>query len=181
MTTTAADQSIPVHSVYGVAQADPRFDRIAREYGARLARLAMSYVDEADRDDLMQEILLALWRALPAFRGEASERTFVLRVAMNRAATYRARRYRRREVPVGDALRDGAPSPDTRVEQIDERDRLFDAVRALPLHLRDTVFLYLEDLGVSEIAELQGISANNVRVRLTRARHQLRQMLERDS
>jgi DNA-directed RNA polymerase specialized sigma24 family protein len=45
-----------------------RFDRVVREFGSRLSRLAASYVDEpADRDDLFQDILVAVWRALPTF------------------------------------------------------------------------------------------------------------------
>lgn len=52
-----------------------RFERVVREYGAALARLAAAYApDRANRDDLSQEILLAIWRALPRFRGESSTR-----------------------------------------------------------------------------------------------------------
>ena len=159
--------------------ADVRFGRVVRDFGPRLSRLASSYVDDvADRDDLVQEILLALWRALPGFRGDSSERTFVYRIAMNRAATFRARRYRRPEYAVTDALRDANPPPDARVEDADQRERLTGAVRALPPPLRDVTLLYLEDLSIPEIAELQGITENNVRVRLTRARQHLRTLLQ---
>jgi len=47
-----------------------RFETIAREYGPALARLAATYARErADQDDLLQEILVAIWRALSRFRG----------------------------------------------------------------------------------------------------------------
>jgi RNA polymerase sigma factor (sigma-70 family) len=155
-----------------------QFDRIVLEFGPRLSRLAASYVDEpADRDDLLQEILVAVWRALPTFRGDSSERTFVYRVAMNRASTFRSRRYRRVELPVTDAVRDPVPAPDTIVAELDERDRLTRAVRALPASLRDVALPYLEDLSTAEIAELLGITENNVRVRLARARQQLKTLL----
>lgn len=162
--------------------ASARFDRVAREFGPRLSRLTASYVDEpADRDDLLQEILLALWRALPTFRGESSERTFVYRVAMNRARTFRSRRYRRAEVPVSAELRDPVQPPDAIVSDRDERDHLTRAVRALPASLRDVALPYLEDLSIAEIAALLGITENNVRVRLARARQQLRTLLYRES
>ncbi len=159
--------------------ASERFDRVAREFGPRLSRLAASYVDEpADRDDLLQEILLAVWRALPTFRGDSSERTFVYRVAMNRARTFRSRRYRRAELPVTEAFHDPVPPPDAIIAERDERDRLTRAVRALPASLRDVALPYLEDLSIAEIAELLGITENNVRVRLARARQQLRTLLQ---
>lgn len=163
----------------GVASA--RFDRVVREFGPRLSRLAASYVDEpADRDDLLQEILLAVWRALPTFRGDSSERTFVYRVAMNRARTFRSRRYRRAELPMTETLRDPVPPPDAVVADLDERDRLTRAVRALPASLRDVALPYLEDLSTAEIGELLGITENNVRVRLARARQQLRTLLHHE-
>src|SRR3989454_8249799 len=68
--------------------ADADFDAVIRAHGDALERVAWGYVDNAsDRDDLMQEILMALWRALPRFRGESSLRTFVLQVAHNRSIT----------------------------------------------------------------------------------------------
>jgi DNA-directed RNA polymerase specialized sigma24 family protein len=55
-------------------------ERVIREYGDLLDRVAWGYSDNAhDLEDLMQEILMALWRALPGFRGDSSERTFVAR------------------------------------------------------------------------------------------------------
>jgi len=154
---------------------EARVDRLLREFGPGLSRLAASYVDgAADRDDLLQEIMVAVWRALPTFRGDASERTFIYRVAMNRARSFRWRRYRRAEVPVTETLADPQPAPDVATAVADERDRLTRAVRALPALLRDVALPYLEGLSTMEIADLLGISENNVRVRLTRARQQLR-------
>ena len=160
-------------------RAHARFDVVLRDFGPRLSRLAASYVDErADRDDLLQEILLAVWRALPTYRGQASLRTFIYRVAMNRAATFRARRYRRPEYEVLDTVRDSSPAPDARMEQADERERLSHAIRLLPPPRREVVLPYLDELSLGEIAELLGITENNVRVRLARARQQLRALLQ---
>jgi RNA polymerase sigma factor (sigma-70 family) len=154
------------------------FDRVAREYGAALARLAAGYAaDPADRDDLVQEILVALWRALPTFRGESSERTFVFRVAHNRALTFVARR--RRHAPLEDAgpVADPRPLADAALARAQRHARLVDAVRRLPEPQRQTVMLHLEELSHEEIAEVQGTTVGNVAVRLTRARKALRALL----
>ena len=69
------------------------FERVLADYGPALARLAGAYESrQALREELQQEIALALWQALPSFRGESSEKTFVFRVATNRAMTHLAQR-----------------------------------------------------------------------------------------
>src|SRR5207253_11498892 len=106
--------------------ADTAIDRVVREHAAVLERVAWGYVDNApDRDDLMQEILTALWRALPRFRGDSSERTFVLRVAHNRGITFSIRRRRFQGLPEDGQLPDPAPLAEQRLIEEQRRDRLF--------------------------------------------------------
>ena len=60
------------------------YEEILRRYGQALRRVAWSYTrSAAESDDLFQEIALALWTALPRFRGDCSERTWVYRVGKN--------------------------------------------------------------------------------------------------
>ena len=71
----------------GAVQA-PKLDfaELLGQYEGALWRLAAGYVDQsADREDLFQEIAVALWQALPRYRGGASPRTFVYRIAHNTA------------------------------------------------------------------------------------------------
>src|SRR5688572_32410234 len=54
---------------------EERYDRILRENGPAMRRVAAIYeADPARREDLFQEVCLALWQALPRFRGDCSER-----------------------------------------------------------------------------------------------------------
>jgi RNA polymerase sigma factor (sigma-70 family) len=157
---------------------DAVLERVIREHGALISRVARGYADNAhDADDLMQEIWTALWRALPRFRGEASERTFVLRIAHNRGISFAVAR--RRFAPLGEAgdVSDPEPIAETRVIAAERRDRLFDAIRRLPDTQREAVMLQLEGLSQREIAQLQGTSETNAGVRLTRARKALRALL----
>lgn len=155
------------------------FENLLHEHAGLLARIAASYeADPSLRDDLLQDIALALWRALPAWRGEASLKTFVARVAHNRAATHSAghRRWSTNgEVP--EQWRDQAPGPEDRAGADQRRLRLQAAVRALPIGLRQAVTLALEDFDHAEIAEALGISVSNVGVRLHRARDALKRRL----
>lgn len=158
-------------------------ERLIREHGALLDRVAWGYVDNAqDLEDLMQEILLALWRALPRFRGDSSERTFVLRVAHNRGISFSiARRRRTIELTDTDQISDPTPLAEEQLIVDQRRDRLFNAIRRLPEIQRQAVMLHLEGLSQREIAQVQGISETNVGVRLTRARKSLRALLGEES
>jgi RNA polymerase sigma-70 factor (ECF subfamily) len=144
-----------------------------------LGRLAASYATSpADRDDLLQEIAMGLWLALPGFRAECSERTFLFRIAHNRCISHLARR--RPQVSLDDLdvepadLRAG---PDDGVSQRQQSERLQAAVRRLPLTYRQVIVLLLEDLDYRQIAEVLGITETNVGARLTRARGLLRAAL----
>src|SRR5580704_9326702 len=115
------------------AAVEQHFERILAANGPALSRLAASYTNTiSDRDDLLQEIAVAIWQALHQFRGECSERTFVFRIAHNRGITHLARR---REEMSGveeiDVL-DPAPNPESDLAQRQRADRLRQAVRRLP-------------------------------------------------
>ena len=148
-------------------------------HGASLARLAASYGKHAgDRDDIFQEVVVAIWRALPRFRGECSERTFLFRIAHNRAIAHIARR----QLPVVDTqgeveIEDRRPNPEEALSTEQQGQRLLDAVQRLPVSHRQVVTLMLEGLSYAEIAEVIGITETNVGARLTRARQMLRQLL----
>jgi RNA polymerase sigma-70 factor (ECF subfamily) len=144
-----------------------------------LARIAAAHeADRGVREDLVQDMFCALWRALPGFRGDCSVRTFVARIATNRAATHVQRALRR---PPSLELPENLPEPGAGPEQsaiaADRAQRLRTAVRALPLSLRETALLALEGLSQPEIAEVLGVTTNAVAVRLSRARTELRNIM----
>jgi len=156
------------------------FDRLLAENGPGMARLAASYTNTpSDRDDLLQEIAMAVWRALPGFRGECSARTFLYRIAHNRALAYLARN--RSLFPAAGAETDApdpAPDPESGMARAQAAERLHRAVRRLPLLYRQAITLTLEGLSYAEIAEVLGISESNAGARLSRARLLLREALE---
>jgi RNA polymerase sigma factor (sigma-70 family) len=160
---------------------DARFAELLRQYGGALGRVVAAYARPADQDDLAQEIAVALWNALPSFRGDCAEKTFVYRVAHNRALTHLARRRLRGGDELTDELApvDGAPSPETRAAGRQEVARLYVAIRRLGVGYRQVLTLALEDLTHAEIGVCLGISAGNVAVRLNRARAALRAELEK--
>jgi RNA polymerase sigma factor (sigma-70 family) len=174
----SADDAIEWRTLSG-ADLEQRLNALLSAHGASLTRLAGSYVVNAgDREDLLQDILVAIWRAMPHFRGECSERTFLFRIAHNRAVTY----ITRRKLPISDStgevdVEDGRPNPEQALTTAQQGRRLFDAVQRLPVNQRQVVTLVLEGLSYAEIADVLGITETNVGARLTRARQMLRTLL----
>ena len=161
-----------------------RFEALIVEHGAMVTRICFSYESDPElARELAQDVFLAVWRALPSFRGESSTRTFVARIAQFRAISHVAARVR---VPAGTSLDDAAviapgPLPDAQAIAADQRERLLRAVRRLPIAYRDPVTLTLEDFTPAEIADVLGVRANVVSIRLTRARTLLRAWLREAS
>ncbi len=158
-----------------------QFERILAEHGPALSRVAASYTNTlSDRDDLVQETAFAIWQALPKFRGDSSERTFVFRIAHNRAITYLSRHREQGLDPMEEVeLRDPAPGPESHFSQKQRTHNLAKAVRGLPLAYRQVIMLTLEGLVYREISSVLGISESNVGARLTRARQLLQDALEK--
>ena len=156
-----------------------QYEDLLKEYGPGLSRLAASYEFLVHvREDLLQDIRLALWTALPGFRGECSLRTFVYRIAHNRGLTHVYRRRRQlAESEEPDEFIDPKSNPESSAIQNAMHDRLAQAIRSLPVAYRQVITMSLEGLSHAEIALVLGISESNVAVRLNRARALLREKL----
>ncbi len=155
-----------------------KFRELFETYQAALRRLVSAYVvNPADREDLLQEIAAGIWKSLPDFRGEASERTWIYRIAHNIAIRNgsRARSRSARETLIGESF--DRPSGETGAEAallLDERvQALMNAIRELPVMDRQIVTLHLEGLSAAEIEEVTGVSQGAVATRLTRIRQRL--------
>jgi len=159
---------------------EQQLNRLLTANGPAVLRLAASYTNTvSDRDDLVQDIAIALWKALPRFRGECSERTFMFRVAHNRAIDYlRRNRASTASIDADTLLPDSRPNPEAGLAQEQQGQRLRQAIHRLPLPYRQVITLTLEEMPYSEIAQVLGVTETNVGVRLNRARQLLRQLLE---
>ena len=158
----------------------PPFEQIVGEYGPLISRIAMSYeADPSLREDLTQQIFLAVWQALPSWRAESSLKTFIARVAQNRSISFVTKQVRQGPVAeLPDRIEADAPNPEEQAMQINEREMLMEATRRLPLPQRQVIILVLEGFTYPEIAEMLEIAPNALALRLSRAKAALKAMLE---
>lgn len=150
------------------------FAAIQREHPGLIGRIVLAFAPApADRDDLGQEILLALWQALPQFGDRAKLSTYVYRVALNCALNWKRARGRYRTKL--ETFAHMAPntetdsSPDVRVRL----QWLYARIHKLPPVDRSLILLSLDRLDYDAIAEITGLTATNVGVRLHRIKQRL--------
>jgi RNA polymerase sigma-70 factor (ECF subfamily) len=162
------------------------FESWLRQYSGVLYRIAQAYTRSAeDRDDLVQEILLQLWRSLPRFAGKSSPSTWIYRVALNTALAWNRsdtrRRWRLSPLIEADNIPSADPDSGAALHSAEVVRRLYDAIHSLSKVDAALVLLYLDDLSYREIAEVLGISEGNVGVKLNRARKQLAELMKEET
>ena len=148
------------------------FDDLLDRNCGRLAAIAHVYAG-ADADDLLQEILLQIWRNLASFEGRSSIDTWCYRVALGTSMTWRRSQSRRKKrIP-------SEPSELSEVPAVadghDSVELLGKFLKTLSKSDRAMVLLYLDDLSGSEMAEVMGMSEGAVRVRVHRIKQKLAQ------
>ncbi len=153
------------------------------EHRGIIVRVARSFAPApADAADLQQEMFLQLWTSLSSYAGQAKPSTWIYRVCLNTALTWRrgsARRENRLERGTDvAALAAHAGSPAEHAGDGEILEELYAAIHALPMFDRALVLLALDGLAYREIAEITGLTENHVGVALTRARKRLAVLLK---
>jgi RNA polymerase sigma-70 factor (ECF subfamily) len=159
---------------------DDLYLETAATYGAALDRLAHAYEADPDkRQDLGQEIRIALWRSFAGWNGQCSLRTWVYRVAHNAATSYviRQRRVNTRELASLEELENlpdrgaGRSAADTN----HAFGRLLELIQSLKPLDRQVILSYLEDMDAASIGEIVGLSSGNVATKI----HRIKKILAR--
>ncbi len=131
----------------------------------------------AEAEDLTHDLLIALPRKLPLYRGQSRFTTWLYRVTLNAAHDHRRKQATRARAHDGwgdvELMRRAEAA-----QRADEADWLTTAMRALPDDLRDTLALTLDDATHAEAAQVLGISEGTVSWRLSEARKRLRAIME---
>lgn len=137
----------------------------------------MYCTEQADAEDLFQEIILQLWRSWPGFNRQSKVSTWIYRISLNTAIT-RFRRSRARPIlrPLNFDHDNYAEPPPQRMD-LQYAPELQVAINTLNKFDRSLLLLYLDDKPYSEIAEILGLSVSNVGVKINRIKKKLKEIL----
>lgn len=149
--------------------------RLYHRYAPLIARLARASLDAATADDIVQDVLIAVWRYAAIFTPERGTfRSWVLQIARNRILNEVRSRQRRRiepgawpdEVTV-DRLRDGSPGPDEETSRILVQAQVRNAVAQLPPPQREVLDLaFFKDLTHRQVATELGVPLGTAKSRI---------------
>lgn len=156
------------------------FEQLISNNQGRLKYIAKRYGKLGELDDLYQEILLQLWRSFQSFSGDAAIETWVYRVALNTACTFVRKDSRQpkhlstNRLTENHAEQWGKVTPETAADR-SQADMLNEFMDILSLTDASILMMYLDDLSSEQSADVLGISANAVRLRLSRIKTQFEQ------
>jgi len=137
------------------------------------------FSDAEEKQDVVQEMLYQLWRSYPGFDGRSRFSTWMYRVCLNTALTYRRKENKHKNQPL--LLRHHQIPDEPTGRQEESMQLLFDAIATLSPLNKAIVLLYLEDLSYEEIAQVTGLTKGNVSVRLVRIKKELESIMKKQT
>lgn len=149
------------------------FIALLEQHKRLIVKIASSYFNtRANRNDLIQEIILQLWKAFPKYNPEMTASTWIYRIALNTAiSSFRKEQNRKKKLS-------NYQQTDTFLEweetEIDEKlNRLYDLISQLNPLEKGIIILHLEGCKNAEIADIVGLSLSNVSTKINRIKTKL--------
>ena len=159
-----------------------QFEQVVKEHGQGIYRWCKAYYGSGpDLDDLYQEVLINLWKALGSFRGDSKLTTWIYRVTINTALTYRRKKSKvsESETTLEDfQLPIDSTENEEKLLQEARYQLLLSSINKLKPDQRMVIGLFLEDLSYKEIAEIIGKDTNYVGVKISRAKEKLSKLMK---
>ena len=152
---------------------EKEFTQIVREHKDTIYMVCYMFSkDNAEVEDLYQEILINLWRSLPKFENRSSLKTWIWRISLNTCISIDRKKRRDKKMPLEMDI-DLYNDADRDTKQI---KLLHERINRLGPFDRAIILLWLENMSYEEIGAIVGISEKNVSVRLFRIKEQLKTM-----
>lgn len=162
---------------------EERFKQLIAEHYGILYKIGRSFTNsEADFQDLYQEMLIQLWQSFPQFKQMAKTSTWLYRVALNTAITFR-KNQQKKQPPISlkeAIIEEIHASPnvvETEIKKGRQIDLLYRCINQLNKDDRTIILLHLEGKSYETIAEIMGITANYAGVKLLRIKKRLYKLL----
>ena len=150
-------------------------EQVRQNQGIIYKLVALYASDSEEKKDLYQEVLLQAWKGWPSFRHEAKFSTWLYRICLNTILTQKRKPQR---IEYTASLENIAPALQNNAAKNEDSVRLRMAIRQLSETDRAIISMNLDGYENVEVAEMLGISNNNVAVKLHRIKQQLVNLLK---
>ena len=141
-----------------------------------IIKICRAYTDsQEDFEDYYQEACLQIWKSRNAFKEQSKWSTWLYRITLNVCLTLIKKKKRKVGVPVDTYYVEG--SENNTAFSNEDLNLLYDALKTLKEIDRIIILMYLEEKPYKEIAEITGTTPNNIAVRITRIKEQLKKRL----
>lgn len=152
-----------------------QFQQIIELHKGILFKVAKTYCRNSDdRQDLLQEMMIQVWKSLPKYKNNFAITTWLYRVALNVAISFYRKNANRQKlnIPLLEELTSiRNEESNEKLEQLSLLNKFISELNDLDKAL---MLLYLEDKSYAEIAEIMGLSLTNVGTKLGRIREKLK-------
>ena len=157
------------------------FDELVLRHQVTVRQFIFSATkNEADTDDIAQDVFIKVYHQLHRFRGDSSFATWLYRISSN-MLTDHFRRHKYRDYLSLDQVAEPAADDEPDKHQSDLRTWLLDRLPRLTKTEHQVVILHsLQDLPVATVAEIMGTSQNVVKVSFHRAKRKLKRWVDND-
>lgn len=155
------------------------FIKILEENQQRIQKICGMYTTTSeDRKDLVQEVILNIWKAFPSFEGKSNINTWIYRIILNVCLKKRFHQRKEHQTISLDGLKFEPSAPTTNTKE-DKFISLKECITQLDFSDRAIIILFLEEMAYKEIAEIIGISENYVAVKIKRIKVKLADCLKK--
>lgn len=164
-------------------------ERIMNKYGNDIKRVIFTYVkNQADTDDIAQEVFVTVYKRLDSFQGKSSLRSWLYSVAINKSKDY-LRSWHIRNRNLLQRIKKEEKTTSSLRESLEytliknaENKKLIKQIMDLPIKYREVIILfYFNDFSTREISDMLKVKDATIRTRLRRARARLKAKLEKGS
>jgi RNA polymerase sigma factor (sigma-70 family) len=158
------------------------FRQVLAENKDRIYRICCAYEhDKDERDDLFQQIFINVWKSLDRFEGRSAISTWIYRIAVNTSLIHFKKSAKKKNLhTVLDEKTLNIPETEEKEEKIKtglQIEQLYECINMLAEIDRLIISMMLDDLSYKEIAEVTGMTVNNVGVKINRIKKELAKLM----
>jgi RNA polymerase sigma-70 factor (ECF subfamily) len=157
---------------------EQQFAQLFDQYKSMVLQVCTGFLqgDKTLANDLLQEVFINTWIALPNFKGEASPKTWIYRITVNTCLTHLRKQKSKRQLQVqglpeqvADEMADTSGSKDY--------NQLYHAIGQLESTDRLIIMMVLDEMEYAEISSVMGISEGTLRVKIHRIKQRLKNIM----